>query len=442
MEKILETNKLRTGQQNIIENKLFGEKTFETNTGLIRDNPYFELFSKDEQDSLRQFHKYLEAFDMDVSRARRSIIIQRLFLIRKNGVEIQLNRISEENIGDVLNSISKFDIAPTTRQGFRQALRKYLTWREYGTKTKQQITLKGYPTVVKLIPNGIPKNEKRKINVKETLTRDELAKMIQSATSVRNKAVICLLIETGARVGEIENLRIRDLTYKSTPPRFEFDLFGKTGHRQSMCVEYFRYLNDWVTQHPLRDSENFKEQPLFVSNGKEMGSYTALSYNSINNLLKRTAKIAGINKPVNPHNFRHTWVTMKDQEGWSLSEIANAVGWSKNSRQFANYSHTSSKTSMDKRLETLGAKPKVYESTSIICGAVDCKAINSKSDGICWQCNQPLKTGNKKVFGEYKEMEEVIFERLLRRLAPEGTVEPTAKFSRVDTRNYQIGDIL
>ena len=442
MEKILETNTMRKGQDSLIERKLFGEKTFETNTGLIKDNPFYTTFTRDEQESVRDFHNYLKAFDMNVSRGRRCMTISRLYLLRKNGVEISVDRITEDNIGSVLNSITSFNVAPTTKQGFRQALRKYLTWREYGQKTKQRITLEGYPPVVKLIPNGIPKNEKRKVNTKEVLTRDELAKMIQSATNVRNKAVICLLIETGARIGEIENLRIRDLTYKSTPPRFEFDLFGKTGHRQSMCVEYFRYLNDWVLQHPLRDTENFKEQPLFVNNTREMGTYTALSYNSINNMLKRTAKIAGITKPVNPHNFRHTWVTHRDQEGWNLSQISNAVGWSKNSRQFANYSHTSSKTSMDKRLETLGAKPKTYESTSVICGAVDCKAINSKSDSICYNCNQPLKNANKQIFGEYKNMEERLFEKLLRALAPEGAISKDATFHRLDSANYQIGDRL
>lgn len=151
--------------------------------------------------------------------------------------------------------------------------------------------------------------------------------------------MVAIIYELGARVGEIQNCKIGDV--KDHPYGFHITLNGKTESRQVLLHKYQVYLKQWLIVHP---NANDPKAPLFTT----AREYTDNSYNSKNKkkqakdeprvhtplrvismdlLLKKAAKKAGIKKNVYCHLLRHSQATrlantmteqqLKKQMGWA-----------------------------------------------------------------------------------------------------------------------------
>jgi site-specific recombinase XerC len=64
---------------------------------------------------------------------------------------------------------------------------------------------------------------------KDIITVEEVDRMIEAAGSIRDKALVSLMYESGARCDEIEKCRIKDV--KPHPHGLHIMLNGKTGVR-------------------------------------------------------------------------------------------------------------------------------------------------------------------------------------------------------------------
>ncbi len=170
----------------------------------------------------------------------------------------------------------------------------------------------------------------------ELLTQEEITRMINTTKSVRNKALIAVLADSGMRVGAIGSLRIQNVQLEQ---KFGFLYISKTSKSQKTTgpkgipiTWSVGYLGQWLSIHPGREDVN---APLWVSEIRKTGSkaYEALSYNRILNILKGIAKEAKISKNIHPHTFRHKAITKWILEGLSEQEIKHRAGWSKGSGQ-------------------------------------------------------------------------------------------------------------
>ncbi|MCA9459645.1 MAG: tyrosine-type recombinase/integrase [Nanoarchaeota archaeon] len=138
------------------------------------------------------------------------------------------------------------------------------------------------------------------IKENEVLTPADVRSLIENTNKSRNKAVISLLFETGARVGELSNANIEDfLNYKRYA---EIRLRGKTGERKIAVTDSIIYVEKWLNEHP--DNLNPKA-PLFTSDSYK--SLTGrLTETGIGQIVKHIGKRVGIKKKYNPHWFRHS----------------------------------------------------------------------------------------------------------------------------------------
>ena len=64
----------------------------------------------------------------------------------------------------------------------------------------------------------------------ELLTEEEIQKMISSCANLRDRALVSVLYESGCRIGEIGNLRIKDVLFDEYGAKI--DVLGKTGARR------------------------------------------------------------------------------------------------------------------------------------------------------------------------------------------------------------------
>jgi len=155
----------------------------------------------------------------------------------------------------------------------------------------------------------------------------------------------------GARVGEIQNCKIGDV--KDHPYGFHITLNGKTGKRQVLLHKYQVCLKQWLVDHP---NANDPGAPLFTtareytnsSYGKnkkkqtkeEPRVHTPLRVISMNLLLKKAAKKAGIKKNVYCHLLRHSQAT-RLANTMTEQQLKKQMGWAGSSNMAQTYVHLS-----------------------------------------------------------------------------------------------------
>ncbi len=92
----------------------------------------------------------------------------------------------------------------------------------------------------------------------------------------------------------------------------------------------------WLNVHPNKDDKN---APLWVNIGtKNKGQ--KVGYRALYKMLHEVAKRAGINKPVNPHHFRHSRATYPANR-FTEAQMCEWFGWIIGSDVPARYVHLS-----------------------------------------------------------------------------------------------------
>ncbi len=142
-----------------------------------------------------RFRRYLIA--QGHSDAHIDKILSHLKVILEN-IDYDLETASKEQIEELVAWINQRDISEETKKQYKIVLKSLFKWLNNGE----------YPENVKWIKTT-SKSRNNKLP-EDLLTEDDVRKMINAADNPRDKAFIALLWETGARIGEIYNLKIGD----------------------------------------------------------------------------------------------------------------------------------------------------------------------------------------------------------------------------------------
>ena len=107
-----------------------------------------------------------------------------------------------------------------------------------------------------------------------------------NATGLKTSVLLDCLKQTGARIGEILNLKIKDVEFDKYGALVT--LFGKTGERKIRVIASAPSISNWLLEHP---SSRNKNSNLICGvwskkRGKEVG------YNTIRSMLRETAEKA------------------------------------------------------------------------------------------------------------------------------------------------------
>jgi len=239
-----------------------------------------------------------------------------------------------------------------------------------------------------------------KLTAQDILTEKEIALLINSTVSVRDRALISCIYAGGFRIGEIGNATVKD--FNPSEKGIEARLFvdGKTGARSVLLVEGVRDVKDWLSIHPMRHSAKFLESPLFCQTVREKKGLH-MNNASITRIISRTANRAGINKRVNPHAFRHARATHLCSKGLPEMQMRQFFGWAKNSNMPATYAHLSQKNVEDSLRKAVGMEEIIEE--EIRCRV--CGTTNKKTNGTCMRCSNPLSVEG---FLQLKQEKEII----------------------------------
>lgn len=242
--------------------------------------------------------------------------------------------------------------------------------------------------------NNLPEYVSR-INVKikengktpdDLITRDELNLLIENSKNARDRALFSLLYDSGCRIGEIINLKIKDLGFDEYGA--VINVTGKTGFRRVRIVgDSIPYLRAWLNNHPFKDNV---DSYLFCNLSDKIRG-RILTYHNIYSIIRETKRRAGINKRIHPHLFRHTRATLLASKV-PEAPLENQMGWVHGSKQTRTYVHLSMRDQDKAILKAYGIDLKeddvIKDQKPKECPR--CHTLNPSNAKFCTNCWLPL----------------------------------------------------
>jgi site-specific recombinase XerC len=223
----------------------------------------------------------------------------------------------------------------------------------------------------------------------DTLSWEDVLKLARCASNARDRALIMVLYDSAARRSELLNLKIKDVLLDEYGAQVK--LSGKTGERVVRLIDSVPDLLYWLEQHPARDN---REAPLWMTFRDKNYSRPAgrgLNYSSLEGMLWRLRKRAGIRKRANPHSFRHSRLTELAKE-LTDTELKIFAGWSMTSDMPRIYVHLSGKDVGEKLLRNRGLiKGEEKEAGMKVRVCRQCAFVNSPASRLCMGCGANIE---------------------------------------------------
>ena len=280
------------------------------------------------------------------------------------------DKAAQEDIMRVVHDYESGEYSAWFRHDVKVIFKQYFAWLNKGV----------YPQKVQWINTTMPVTEQRLVNHGELLSQDEVQRVIDVAGHPRNKALLAVMSESGARPGEIGNLTIGQVDVDANG--VVLNLQGKTGSRRIRVVSATPYLITWLNNHPQKEKP---DAPLWTSIGSAL--HKQITYAAMCKVMKEAFVKAGIKKRAFPYVFRHTRAC---QLAHHLTEFQmNAYfGWVQGSDMPATYVHISGKDLDEHILRingmTPGETPVYAKPRDRICPR--CKEVNSPTALYCGKC--------------------------------------------------------
>lgn len=262
---------------------------------------HLEIEQNRSQKTIRNYEHYLMRLaefsdDCDIAKLDGEMVRQ---------YRLWLNRYRDEH---------NQELSKTTQNYHLIALRsflKYLAKRDIKALTSDKVEL--------------AKVKRPQLTFLELEELERLLGAIDTATPVglRDRAILELLFSGGLRVSELVNLDRDHINLE----RREFMVRGKGQKDRPIFIS--DTAADWIQRYLEVRRDNFR--PLFVhlSGSKselDEGEYTRLTVRSVQRLVQRYARLAGITKRVTPHTLRHTFATDLLINGADLRSVQSLLG--------------------------------------------------------------------------------------------------------------------
>lgn len=334
-----------------------------------------------------KFRDQLAAEDMSPGRQAKYIYTLGRIALMMDGKNFR-----QANKEDIVQVVGKINNNPNfkdwTKYNYLVIIRRFYKWLRQSDE---------YPKEVKWITPRIKQH--KKTMPKKLLTFDDIKKMANATNNLRDRCFILLLYETGARIGEVLGISISDVEQHKYGAKV--GLQGKTGYRKIMVIWSAPAISNWLQQHPHKEKPDSR---LFCGIGN-FKKGDRLEYQSFRKVLRKTAAKINLNKPVNPHHFRHSRATELAKK-LTEAQLCQYMGWKIGSREAATYVHLSGRDLDSKMLAIHGLEEE--EKTEEMMKPIECPRCHIKNDAaakFCYQCSLGL---DERSVLEYEEKDKLI----------------------------------
>ncbi len=321
-------------------------------------------------ETLLKFYRARVAEGLSLARNLKCLSVMRL-LSRSLGKPF--GDATKDDIVDLVSKIENRNISAWTKHGYKTILKRFYKWLRDSER---------YPPEVAWIKasNNIPNN----LQKKDLLTVDDIQKIADCTTNIRDKAFIWVYFESMRRLGEILTMKIGEVEFDDLGARLTVN--GKMGRANGRIISSTPLLASWLDMHPLKSNPN---APLWVTLNCK-GKYRQMSYSAVRSILKDCAKRAGINKRVWLYLIRHSRITPASKV-LSYSLLCSTAGWKQGSKMPSVYIHLGA-DDIDEAQCILNGVPKAESKEEVLtpkpCNK--CGTKNLPDCKFCGKCGFPL----------------------------------------------------
>jgi site-specific recombinase XerD len=240
-----------------------------------------------------------------------------------------------------------------------------------------------YPEVVAWMQRPSQRRIKKKVTrPNQLLTEEDVRRLVETALTVRERALYMMLWDSGARIGEILDLRVGSIQFDEHGA-YTY-VTGKTGQRRIRFVHASAYLRELLSVHPQKNDPNAY---LFLTTHGN-----PLTAGRVWEQLNHTAKRAKLAKHVHPHLFRHSRATIN--AGFlTEAQMNQAMGWVQGSSMPSTYIHLSGVDLDPAILEHYGKTEIVDTKKEELLRPVQCPRCeqeNPATNDVCFHCGSYL----------------------------------------------------
>lgn len=173
----------------------------------------------------------------------------------------------------------------------------------------------------------------------EFLNGEELERLLNAPTisnnnpliTQRDQAILATLFSTGLRVSELASLKTEQINLNSKADVTEFTVRGKGSKLRVvfLSADAREYINKYLAERTdispyLFVRHDRAHQPGDEREKKEGGA--PLTPRSIQRIVEKYAKVAGITKNVSPHTLRHSYATDLLTNGADIRSVQTLLG--------------------------------------------------------------------------------------------------------------------
>jgi integrase/recombinase XerD len=152
---------------------------------------------------------------------------------------------------------------------------------------------------------------------------------VASPIGICDGAILATLAYTACRVGELVTLRVG--SYRSSGGHKVLDIYGKGSKERVVPVApaAFERIEQWLDAAGIRDH---LDEPLFrpaaTARGQGRDGFlpTLLTRRAVQYLVKRYARVLGLDPAVTVHSFRVTALTTAREQGVDIIDLQDFAG--------------------------------------------------------------------------------------------------------------------
>lgn len=283
------------------------------NEVIIEYLEYCEIEKNLTQSTIKMYHFYLMDFDAWAKDylKKDKVTLEDITndLIKKYRIFLNRRKSSKSNE----------EFKKTTQKTFLVALRAFLRY----LVVVQELELLSPEQII------LGKTEDR---IPKVLNQDQIKDLFEvqnlnRRSGIRDRAILETLFSTGLRVSELISLNKDDVNLDSG----EFSVIGKG--RKARTVYLSPSAINWIKRYLATRSDHF--MPLFLRySGKKMdegdyeGESLRLTARSVQRMVKKYIKRAGLSVDATPHTLRHSFATGLLREGADLRSVQELLGHS------------------------------------------------------------------------------------------------------------------
>ena len=171
-----------------------------------------------------------------------------------------------------------------------------------------------------------PRKEKKLPNV---LSQEEIERIFKQVSNLKHKAALYTIYSCGLRISELINLKINDVDSKR-----RILIIKKSKGNKDRIVPLSEKLLKILREYYIKYKPD-----LYLLQGQNKPQYTSKSVESV---LEKAVKKAGIKRSVTLHTFRHSYATHLHENGTDIRLIQELLGH-KSSKTTEIYTHISNK---------------------------------------------------------------------------------------------------